>query len=108
MYFSGPIPWLLGGLILVVAAAFLWLAGSAVVIDETGDVVEAVITDSNGREQSLYRLWNGRFYAIPRMEGTIEVRCRNGRRKQWGYVTGHFHTTVRVVGPVPCERVLNG
>jgi hypothetical protein len=103
---SNPIPWLVGGAVLALAGAFLRLAGSAMVIDETGGVASAVITDSGGSEQRLHRLWSGYFYAIPDMEGTIEIRCRNGVRKQWGYVTGHRHTKIRVVGRTPCARVI--
>ena len=103
---SNPIPWLVGGAVLALAGAFLRQAGSAMVIDETGGVASAVITDSGGNEQRLHRVWSGYFYAIPDMEGTIEIRCRNGVRKQWGYVTGHRHTKIRVVGPTPCARVI--
>ena len=92
---------------MVGAIGFLWLAGSAVVVDETGGVASAVITDSGRREQRLRRLWGGYFYAIPDMEGTIDVRCTNGVRKQQGYVTGHMHTKIRVSGRSPCERVLD-
>ena len=86
--------------------AWLWLAGSAVVIDETGGVTSAIVTDSAGTEQRLHRLWNGYFYAIPDIEGTIEVRCQNGERKRWGYVTGGIHTRIRVIGHEPCEQVV--
>lgn len=102
---SGPLPWLIGTIGLIVVAAFLWIAGSAIVIDETGGVKTAVVTNSDGAEQKLHRLWKGYFWAIPQLEGTIEVRCINGVRKQWGYVTGNWHTTVRVVGKSPCEKL---
>ncbi len=89
-----------------VTGGYLLLAGSAVVVDETGGVQSAVITNSEGAEQPLRRLWSGQFYAIPEMEGTIEIRCRNGVRKQGGYVTGNVHTKIRVMGPTPCERLV--
>lgn len=31
-------------------------------------------------------------FATPEIEGTIEVRCRNGVQKQLGYVTRHMDT----------------
>lgn len=102
---SGPLPWLIGAFALVSLAAFFWLAGSMVVIDETGDV-EMAVAGNGSPEQALHRLWGGYFYAIPRVEGTIEVRCRNGVRKQVGYVTRHMHTTVKVIGTKPCERLV--
>lgn len=105
-WFSGPIPWLFGGLALTFAAAFLWIAGSAVVVDETDGVTSAVVITSGGTEQPLRQLWSGYFYAVPRIEGTIEIRCHNGVRRQIGYVTGHMHTKIRVVGAAPCERMV--
>ena len=103
---SGPFPWLIGGFTLLIVAAYFWIAGSAVVIDDTRGVQSAVVTNNGGSEQKLYRLWSGYFYAIPSVEGVIEVRCTNGARMQMGYVTGHMHTKVRVVGKVPCERIV--
>jgi hypothetical protein len=95
-----------GSAVLLLAFAYLWIAGSAVVVDETDGVESAFITTSDGREQPLHRLWTGYFYAIPRLEGTIEVRCHDGTRKSWGYVTGHMHTKIRVVGDAPCARLV--
>jgi hypothetical protein len=92
--------------IVPLAFGYVWLVGSAVVIDETGGVSSAVATDGHGTEQRLHRLWNGFFYAIPNVEGTIEVRCRNGVRKQMGYVTVGMHTKIRVMGDAPCSRVI--
>lgn len=97
-----------GSAVLLLAFGYLWIAGSAVVVDETGGVESAFITTGDGREQPLYRLWTGYFYAIPQLEGTIEVRCRDGTRKSWGYVTGHMHTKIRVVGDTPCARLVHG
>ncbi len=102
---TGPFPWIIGFTTLVIAAAYVWLAGSAVVVDETGGVQSAIVTDNRGSQQRLYPLWAGYFYAIPRIEGTIEIRCPNGTPVQTGYVTGALHTKVRVVGKRPCERI---
>jgi len=99
--------WLIAAFTLVPAmAVWLWSQGSAVVIDNTDQVASAAITDGGNppTEARLYRLWNGHFYGIPGFEGVIEVRCRNGLRKQWGYVTRHLHTTVRLMGQTPCQR----
>ncbi len=102
---TGPLLWLIGFFALLFLIEFLWLAGSAIVIDETGGVESAVITNCGGTEQKLTRWSNGYFYAIPKMEGTIEVRCTNGKREQRGYVTGAFHIRVEVTGKKPCERM---
>ena len=86
---------------------YFWgLAGSAVVVDETNGVESAYITTGNGWEQPLLQLWSGYFYAIPELEGTIEVRCRDGTRKSWGYVTSYMDTKIRVVGDTPCARLV--
>lgn len=106
---SGRYGVLIAAFVLITAvAAWLWLQGSTVVIDDTGQVVSAVITDGGDPaiEARLYRLWNGHFYGIPGFEGVIELRCRNGARRQWGYVTPHMHTIVRVVGQTPCQQVV--
>jgi hypothetical protein len=94
------------GVIFVGLLIYLALAGSAVVVDDTGDVVSAVITNDR-HEQPLRRVWDGYFYGIPSLEGTIEVRCRSGSRNRWGYVTGNMHTKVRVVGR-NCQKVIHG
>ena len=93
--------------IALIAWTYLGLVGSAVVVDETGGVLSAAVTDSDrSREQALTRLWHGYFYAIPNMTGLIEIRCRDGSRQRWGYVTPNLHTKIRVVGNRPCERIV--
>jgi hypothetical protein len=79
--------------------------GSAVVHDETGDVIAAVITNDR-EEQAMWRLPGGLFFAVPGLEGTIEVRCRGGSRSQWGYVTRHMHTWLRVERGPGCGRIV--
>ncbi len=99
--------WTALGLVLPGFAGCVYVGtfGSAIVHDETGEVVGAVVTNDH-REQALLRLPGRLFFAIPRMEGTIEVRCRNGAKARWGYVTGSVHTSIRVTGPIPCARVV--
>lgn len=92
--------------IVLFGSVYLWIAGWAVVVDETGEVESAAVVTSDGREQSLRRLWSGYFYTIPEMEGTIQVRCRDGSTNEAGYMTGHFHTKIRVVGDKPCARLV--
>lgn len=89
----------------VLGAAYLWIAGSAIVVDETDGVESAFVVTGDGREQELRQLWSGYFYAIPHLEGTIRVRCRKGSTKEAGYVTSHVHTKIRLVGNTPCARV---
>lgn len=87
------------------ACLYVGVFGSAVVQDETGEVVAAVITNDR-EEQTLLRLPGGLFFAVPKMEGTIEIRCRDGSRQRWGYVTGHMHTRLRVEPGAGCGRLV--
>jgi len=96
----------LGLALLVLAAAYISLAGAAIVEDETNGVETAFIVDSVGGRQPLQRVWTGYFYAIPKLEGTIQVRCRGGVRKEWGYITGYSNLKLRVVGDRPCARLV--
>jgi hypothetical protein len=93
----------------VVAAGFgglvyVGLSGSAIVYDDTGKVVSVVVTNDRW-ERPLLRLPGGIFFGIPRFDGTIEVRCRNGSKTQIGYVTPGLHTSARAVGSAPCRAV---
>ena len=90
--------------IAVLGTAYLWIAGSAVVVDETGEVESAFVVTSDGREQKLAQLWSGFFYAIPQIEGTIRVRCHDGSTTEGGYVTGHMHTKIRMAADKPSAR----
>lgn len=97
---------LIGAVIIVlVGAAYLWMAGSAVVLDETGAVESAYVVTRDGREQRLGRMWSGHFDAIPRLEGFIRVRCRDGSTKDTGYAAPHMHSRIRIAGETPCARL---
>ena len=98
---------LIAAVVLCLAGSlYVGIFGSAVVRDGTGEVVSAVITNDR-EEQVLLRLPGGVFFAVPGMEGVIEMRCRNGAKVRHGYVTGYMHTSVRVTGAVPCARVVD-
>lgn len=87
--------------------AYVGLFGLVVVHDETGAVTSAVLTDGRS-EQALLRLPGDLFVGVPSLEGTVEVRCSNGARARRGYVTGYSRTLVRVIGSVPCGRMVDG
>jgi hypothetical protein len=90
----------------LVGICYVGVFGSVIVHDETGAVASAVVTDDH-REQALWRLPGGLFFAVPGMEGEVEIRCRNGARARHGDVTSFMHTAVRVTGPVACGRVID-
>jgi hypothetical protein len=87
----------------VVACGYVWFHGSVTVHDETGSVTAAVIT--NGEiEYPLYRIPGGAFFRVmPRFDGEIEVRCRDGSSHRGEYVTHHQHLSVRVIADAPCR-----
>jgi hypothetical protein len=95
-----------GSAIVLLAYAYVTLLGSAIVIDETGGVESAVVTNDE-REQPLRELWSGYFFAFPELEGELEVRCRNGETKRAGYVTAGLRTKIRVVGDPPCAHIVD-
>ena len=75
-----------------VAALYLRIAGSAVVVDETKGVTSAVITNSGGSESSLLRLGAAKITPSPRWKAQSRGRCRDGSRRRWEYVTGFADT----------------
>lgn len=89
----------------IVAALFagLWFMGAVVVHDPEQQVILAQVTASDGRTQPLHRLPGRLFYTVPRLEGTIEVRCRKGKVARTGYVTPHFLTTATLVRGSDCD-----
>ena len=92
---------------MVALVLLLWIIalilGTVIVRDKGGDVVAAHVV-AHGRSQALWRLPGGLFVAIPQMEGTVEIRCRDGSTQQQGYVTSHTNTWLVVDGP-GCGRL---
>jgi hypothetical protein len=87
----------------VLGYGYVWFSGSVTVHDDTGSVTAAVIT--NGRiEYPLFRLPGGTFFRVmPRFDGEIEVRCRDGSTQRGEYVTHHMSVSVRVTDDAPCR-----
>ena len=93
--------WIAVGVAGVLLATYLGLRllGSVVVADPGGQVVSATILAGNGARQPMHRLPGGTFATIPRIEGEIEVRCRNGSASRGGYVTPHMDEQLEVTSP---------
>lgn len=91
----------------LLAYATFWIMGSAVVIDRSGQITSAMVTTGGDkpRVQPMYALPFGAFYTVPRLEGTITVRCRDGSQAQWGYVTGRMHTWLRLEAGQACGMI---
>ncbi|HEX7752198.1 MAG TPA: hypothetical protein VF440_07315 [Novosphingobium sp.] len=91
-------------LIALIIYVTLWIMGSAVVFDRSRNAVSAVIVGGDGATQPLAQLPGHIFYAVPQIEGSIEVRCRDGSRKRSGYVTGHMHTWLHIEPGAGCDE----
>jgi len=87
-------------------AAFLGLLlhgmGLMVVRDSTGQVVGATATNDID-VQPLYSMPGGVFIGFPQLEGVIEIRCKDGSRRQNWYITRSYPTWVTVTGVHPCR-----
>lgn len=92
-------------LISLLVSATFWIMGSAVVFDRSGNVVSAVVIASGRDTGPLYQLPGHVFYTVPQTDGEIEVRCRDGSHKRWGYVTSHMHTWLRVEPGPGCAKI---
>jgi len=98
--------WVSLPLLLVALLASIWVSGSVVVLDETAGVQQAWLTNQSGFEQRLTGPWGDRFFGIPKLEGEIELRCRDGAVLRAGYVGPGLHTWIKVLGPSPCQDVV--
>ena len=92
--------------LLLALVAGAWMSGSVLVLDETAGVDQAWLTNGTGAKQRLNGPWAGRFFGIPSVEGTIELRCRDSMVRPDVYVGPHLHTWIKVVGPSPCQDVV--
>lgn len=93
----------IAAIVAVIALAVLYLAGSIVVVDREQQVASARVITSDGRAQPLYSLPGSVFYTVPRLEGEVEVHCRNGSTARWGYVTPNLHTRLEVQPGSDCR-----
>jgi predicted deacylase len=104
---TGKVAYGVGGaaVLAVLAYVIFSVAGSVVVFDKSGQVSSALVTNNDKLTQRLMRLPGGVFYAIPQVEGAVEIHCRSGERVQRGYVTGHMHTWLTVEPDNSCGTI---
>lgn len=87
---TNPSYWLVGVTAAIVAGAYSWLSGSAILVDETGGVQSVVVTNGHEPDQPLHKLWGGYFYAIPDIEGTLQVTgCGESAPRSATYFEAH-------------------
>ncbi|HKR24828.1 MAG TPA: hypothetical protein VJS15_06180 [Allosphingosinicella sp.] len=86
---------LMAGLFVGTLTVMLYALSAVWVRDPEGQVIRAAFV--NAREaQALWDLPGGLFVGIPRLEGEVEIVCRDGSRHRWGYVTGWADGSYRV------------
>ena len=80
-----------------VAAIVLWLLfpGSVSLFDPYGEVTSADIVDGWGKRQRLTDL-RFAFVGVPHLEGTVEIKCSDGKVIRSGYVTPGVPTWQRM------------
>ena len=81
-----------GGVFLA-AAAGLFVAGpgSVVVFDAGQQVASAQLVDGWGHRQPLQDLGFSHV-GVPKIEGVVQIVCKNGKVIDYGYVTPRLHT----------------
>lgn len=98
-----------GACVLLVTYLSVVLLGYVIVVDHSGQVVSATIIGSDGvAQQPMYRLPGGRFVAIPRIEGEVAIRCRDGSVGRGGYVTPHMPERLEVEPGKTCNTAFVG
>ena len=84
------------------AALWLLFAGSVVLFDPHGEVTSAELVDGWGTRQKLANLGIA-FVGVPRVEGTVEIRCSKGKVIRSGYVTPGVPTWQRMAQQGTCS-----
>lgn len=75
---------------MIATAAYLFMAGTLVVRD-ADSAIDSVFIANGGSTVAVSR-FPGRIYATTaRIEGYALVKCRNGRRIEFGYITSGLH-----------------
>jgi len=88
----------------VIAAAPLFFKGSVVLFDPERKVATAQLIDGSGHKQPLLNLAFLRV-GVPRVEGAVQIACKNGSVIERGYVTPGLHTWQKMDGKDGCSIV---
>jgi hypothetical protein len=76
----------LGATALAGTALALAVAESVILLDTNGEVASVTLVDGWGHRQQLVSLGVG-YVGVPKVEGTVEITCVNGKVIRSGYVT---------------------
>jgi hypothetical protein len=80
---------------LVIAAAILTFTGSVVLFDPHRQLASAELIDGRGHKQPVLNLGYLRV-GVPRIEGGVQITCKNGKVIERGYVTPGAFTWLSV------------
>jgi hypothetical protein len=84
----------LGATIIVVAVTLLF-TGSVVFFDPNREIVSAQIVDGFGRRQNLMNVGFA-YVGLPKLEGSVQLKCAHGKTVRIGYVTPGASTWQRM------------
>ena len=90
-----------GGCLLTAAAA-LALTGSVVLFDPQRHLGSAQLMDGWGHKQPLLNLVYLRV-GVPRIEGAVQITCKNGKVIESGYVTPGMPTWLKIDQTIGCS-----
>jgi hypothetical protein len=88
----------------VVGAATLTFTGSVLLFDPQREVASAQLVDGWGHKQPLFNLAYLRV-GVPKVEGAVQITCKNGSVVERGYVTPGGHTWQKMGGKKDCSTV---
>jgi hypothetical protein len=95
---------LVAGACLAVAAATLALTGSVVLFDPHREVASAQLIDGWGHKQPLLDLTYLRI-GVPKVEGAVQITCKNRSTVERGYVTPGAHTWQKMDRNTGCSAI---
>jgi hypothetical protein len=72
--------------VIALAGAYLALSGSVILRDPRSEIASAHIIDGWDQRQEL-AVVGFAYFAVPKLEGTIEIKFVNGKVARNGYVT---------------------
>ena len=98
-----PLPLLVTAIALLLLWAWLFAAGTILVVDRSGTVARAEVVTGLG-VRPLRRLPSGLWAGLPSGDGTVRLVCRDGSAREHGYVTSATHVWLWVAEGGRCGR----
>lgn len=96
-----PIAMVAAVAVVITAGAYIALQGSVVLRDPRNEIASAYVIDGWGQRQKLASVGFA-YVVMPKLEGTVEIRCANGNVVRSGYVTPGAPTWQTIGTEVDC------